>query len=152
VTNIDVLPARPRPLVECGLPPTLMVTRINIVGRARGPASTGRGRIVFNLHVGYYRDPATGRLCGVISDSMRCLTPSGCIHVGCLPTLKEVIQALWDGVKKLLTAIGVIVLAIIAVLVFRGLLRGGPGLGPAPVPVAHGPGSDSGDATGAAAA
>lgn len=65
--------------------------------------------------------------------------------VGCLPTLLEVIQALWEGVKKLLEAIGIILLAILAVLVFRGLLRGGPGLSPAPVPVARAPGADSGN-------
>jgi hypothetical protein len=121
VTDIDVLPARPRPLVECGLPPTVMVTRINIVGRARTPASTGRGRIVFNLHVGYYRDPATGRLCAVISDSERCLTPGGCLHLGCLPTLEEVLDAIWGFLKDLLAAIGIILLAILAALILRGL-------------------------------
>jgi hypothetical protein len=133
VTDIDVLPPRPRGLVECGLPPTVMVTRVNIVGRQRTPASMGRGRIIFNLHVGYYRDPATKRLCAVVSDSQRCLTPGGCIHLGCLPTLEEIV----DEVLSLLKGLGIIILAILAVLILHGLrfpvedvpVEGGP-LGP----------------------
>src|SRR4030042_373326 len=120
VTDIDVLPARPRPLTECGLPPTLMVTRVNVVGRARTPASTGGGRIIFNLHIGYYRDPATNRLCGVISDSKRCLTP-GCIHIPCFPTLREILEKIWDIVKTILKAVGYIFLIIIGIVIFRGL-------------------------------
>jgi Domain of unknown function (DUF4157) len=125
VTHIDVLPARPRPLTECGLPPTVLVTRVNIVGRSVGPRSTGRGRIVFNLHIGYYRDPATGRLCGVISDSERCLTPNGCISLGCFPTLEEVLEAIADALWTLLKAIGIILLALLLAILLRGL-RGVP--------------------------
>jgi hypothetical protein len=132
VTDVDVLPARPRPLTECGLPPTLLVTRVNVIGRARTPASTGKGRIVFNLHIGYYRDPTTSRLCGVISDSELCLTPGGCIRLPCFPTLKELLKALWDAIKTLLKAIGIVILIIIWILILRGL-RMGPG-GPVPVP------------------
>jgi hypothetical protein len=143
VTDIDVLPARPRPLVECGLPPTLMVTRINVVGRARGPTSTGRGRIVFNLHIGYYRDPTTGRLCAVISDSMRCLTPGGCIYLGCFPTLREVLDAIWQAIKDLLEAIGIILLAILLFLILKGL-RTAPSGGGLPAPVlAEGGGAEA---------
>jgi hypothetical protein len=137
VTDIDVLPPRPRALVECGLPPSVMVTRVNIVGRQRTPASTGRGRIIFNLHVGYYRDPATNRLCAVASDSELCLTPAGCIHIGCFPTLEEILDAIWNFVKSLLEILGIIILAIIAALILRGL-RFPPGEGipvPGEVPV-----------------
>ena len=144
VTDIDVLPARPRPLVECGLPPTLMVTRINIVGRARGPTSTGRGRIVFNLHIGYYRDPVTGRLCVVMSDSNRCLTPA-CVRLGCFPTLKEVFDAIKDAIKKVFDVLGIVLVAIRVILIIIAL-RGARALpqpgefGPAPGPVFAGGG------------
>jgi hypothetical protein len=140
VTDVDVLPARPRPLTECGLPPTVMVTRINIVGRARHAGSTGRGRIIFNLHIGYYTDPATGRFCAVASDSTRCLTPGGCIHLGCLPTLREIIDAILDFLKFL----GIVILAIILYLLLRGIRL--PTLEPVPSPVmAGGPGEQEGN-------
>lgn len=124
VTDVDILPPRPRALVECGLPPTVMVTRVNIVGRQRTAASTGRGRIIFNLHIGYYTDPATGRYCAVASDSTRCLTPGGCISLGCLPTLKEILDAILDFLKFL----GAVILFILLVRFLRGVRipTGGP--------------------------
>jgi hypothetical protein len=115
VTDIDVLPARPRPLVECDLPPTLLVTRMNIVGRAKTPASTGGGRLIFNLHIGYYQDPATGRWCGVLSDSKRCLTPA-CM-ISCLPTFEEAIQFLREALWAILKILGIAVLVIIIALI-----------------------------------
>jgi hypothetical protein len=129
VTDIDILPPRLRPLVECGLPPTVLVMRVNIVGRQRTAASTGRGRIIFNLHLGFYRDTATGRFCAVASDSERCLTPGGCISLPCLPSLSEIMNAV---VGALLVG-----LAVGALILLYFLLRGvripfRTGLGPQP--------------------
>jgi len=133
VTHIDVEPPRWRDLVPC-TPPGLPVWRINIVGREVGPTTTGRGRIVFNLHVGYFTDPATGRFCGVIHDSAGCLPGANC-RIQCLPTLRDVVEWILDALKTLLEAIGIVLLIILLILIGRGLLRPGPAPGPMPSPV-----------------
>ena len=136
VTDIDILPPRPRALVECGLPPTVLVTRVNVVGRQRTAGSTGRGRIIFNLHIGYYQDPATRRFCAVISDSTRCLTPGGCLHLGCLPTLREILDAILDFLKFL----GIVILLILLYILLRG--RRLPTVEPVPPPLYAGAGEE----------
>jgi len=107
----------------------VLVTRVNIVGRQRTAGSTGRGRIIFNLHIGYYEDPTTGRFCAVASDSTRCLTPGGCIHLGCLPTLREIIDAILDFLKFL----GLLILLILLYILLRG--QRVPACGPITPPV-----------------
>lgn len=129
LTHIDIEPPRLRPLVPC-VPPTVMVNRINLVGRDLSVPTPGRGPQIFNLHIGYYEDPATGRWCGVIDDSKTCVAPR-CLTV-CLPTLKEVIDWLIDQLKTLLAIIGIVLLTILIILIGRGLLR--PGTGPGTVP------------------
>jgi Domain of unknown function (DUF4157) len=131
LTHIDIEPPRLRPLVPC-VPPTVMVNRINIVGRDLSVPTPGRGPQIFNLHIGYYEDPATGRWCGVIDDSKTCVAPR-CMIV-CLPTLKEVIDWLIDKLKTLLEFIGIALLIILIALITRGLLRPGPGPVPGTVP------------------
>jgi len=134
LTHIDIEPPRWRDLEPC-LPRTVPVYRINIVGRQVSPATTGLGRQIFNLHIGYYRDPTTGRLCAIADDSKMCLI-GRCLSLGCFPTLKEVLDAILRFLKKVLKIIGVIILAIILVLIGRYLLRPGPiPTTPAPVPL-----------------
>jgi uncharacterized protein DUF4157 len=141
LTHVDIEPPRWRPLVPC-VPPTVMVNRINIVGRDLSAPTPGRGPQVFNLHIGYYEDPATGRWCGVIDDSKTCVAPR-CLIV-CLPTLKEVIDWLIDQVKTLLAIIGIALLIILIAIITRGLLRPGPvpGTVPGGVPVLAGGGGE----------
>lgn len=147
LTHIDIEPPRWRPLVPC-VPPTVMVNRINIVGRDLSVPTPGRGPQIFNLHIGYYEDSATGRWCGVIDDSKTCVAPR-CLTV-CLPTLKEVIDWLIDQVKTLLAIIGIVLLTILVILIGRGLLRPGTGPGTVPggVPVLAGSGGERRDKEG----
>jgi hypothetical protein len=126
VTHVDVEPPRWRPLEPC-LPPTVLVNRINIVGRDLSVPTPGKGPQVFNLHIGYYRDPATGRLCGIADDSKRCVAPR-CVFLGCFPTLREVLDEIVDFLKKALIVLGIVALAILIALIIRLL---GPILAPA---------------------
>jgi hypothetical protein len=126
LTHIDVEPPRWRPLEPC-LPPTVLVNRINIVGRDLSTPTTGRGRQVFNLHIGYYRDAATGRLCAIADDSKTCIAPR-CLSLGCFPTLREVLRAIIEFIKTALMIIGIIALAILIALIIELL---GPILAPA---------------------
>jgi hypothetical protein len=141
LTHIDLEPPRWRPLEPC-LPPTVLVNRINIVGRDLSVPGPGRGRQVFNLHIGYYRDPATGRLCVIADDSKTCVAPR-CLSLGCFLTLREVFDAIIEFLKKALVVLGIIALAIIIALIIELL---GPILVPAAVlaAVAAGPGPEGG--------
>jgi len=131
LTHVDIEPPRSRPLEPC-LPPSIRVNRLNIVGREVTTRTRGRGRQVFNLHVGYYRDSETGRLCGVVDDSKKCVSPR-CVMLGCFPTLREVIDAILDFLKiALLVIVGVIVLAVILGIILEGL----PALAPALIGIA----------------
>lgn len=136
LTHIDVLPPRWRPLRPC-LPAHVPVYRVNVVGREVSSATTGKGRQIFNLHVGYYRDPGTGRLCVIADDSKRCVI-GRCVGLGCFPTLREVLDAIWKFIKNVLKVVGIMILLIILVIITRGLMRSGPMPGPAPVPIAGG--------------
>jgi hypothetical protein len=127
LTHIDVEPPRSRDLEPC-LPAGVPVTRVNIVGRQVSSATTGRGRVVFNLHIGYYRDPATGRFCGIVDDSTTCIAPR-CKTLGCFPTKAEVINAIKDFLISLLQFLGTVLFAILAIIL--GLLLRSPV--PAPV-------------------
>jgi|GEM_PF-1782663 len=134
LTHIDIEPPRWRDLEPC-LPRSVPVYRINIVGRQVSPATTGLGRQIFNLHIGYYRDPSTGRLCAIADDSKMCLI-GRCLILGCFPTLKEVLDAILKFLKTILKIVGVVILAIILVLIGRFLLRPGPiPTTPSPVPL-----------------
>jgi hypothetical protein len=126
LTHIDIEPPRWRPLEPC-LPRTVLVNRINIVGRDLSVPTPGRGPQVFNLHIGYYRDPATGRLCVIADDSRTCIAPR-CLFLGCFPTLREVLDAILDFLKKALIVLGIIALAIIIAIIIELL---GPILVPA---------------------
>jgi hypothetical protein len=143
LTHIDIEPPRARPLEPC-LPPTVLVTRINIVGRDVTVPTPGRGPQVFNLHIGYYRDPTTGRLCAIVDDSKTCIA-GRCQVLGCFPTLKEVLDAILEFLKKALEVIGIILLLILLALIGRWLLRPGPGLSPAPGPVIAAGGREAGE-------
>jgi hypothetical protein len=125
VTHIDVEPPRWRDLEPC-TPRGLPVYRHNIVGRDLTVPTPGRGPQVFNLHVGVYRDPATGRWCGIVHDSRRCL-PAWCLKL-CAPTLQEVLDWIIGILKALLVVIGVIALAILIAIIIELL---GPILVPA---------------------
>ena len=118
---MDIEPPRARPLEPC-LPPTVLVTRINIVGRDLTVPTPGKGPQVFNLHVGIYRDPATGRLCGIVDDSKTCIAPR-CLSLGCFATLEEVIEAIVDWLIEILVFLGIIALAAIIAIII-GLLGG----------------------------
>ena len=131
LTHIDVEPPRTRPLVPCPVPP---ITRVNIVGREVSSRSTGRGRIIFNLHIGFFRDRTTGRLCGIVDDSMTCVAPR-CLILGCFPTLREVLDAILDFLKKALIVIGVILLAILLAIILRGLRLPAPETVPLEEPI-----------------
>lgn len=138
LTHIDIEPPRWRPLEPC-LPPTVLVNRINIVGRDLSVPSPGRGRQVFNLHIGYYRDPVTGRMCAIADDSKTCIA-SRCLFLGCFPTLREVLDAILDFLKNALVILGIIALAIIIAFIIEllggilvpvaALAEGGSGPGP----------------------
>lgn len=128
LTHIDIEPPRTRPLVPCTTQP---VTRINLVGRQVTSATTGMGRMIFNLHIGYFRDPTTGRLCVVADDSLTCVAPR-CLMLGCFPTMSEVIDAIWEFLKKAFTALLLLAIAVILFFLLRGM-RLSPGQGlPAP--------------------
>jgi hypothetical protein len=137
LTHIDVELPRWRPLEPC-LPASVLVFRMNIVGRDLSVPTPTKGPQVFNLHIGYYRDPATGRLCGIIDDSKTCIAPR-CAFLGCFPTLREVIDAIVDFLKSLLEFIGILLLVILLILLGGELIKGGeggepiPGLTPEPV-------------------
>ncbi len=134
LTHIDVEPPRWRDLQPC-LPASVPVFRANIVGRQVSAATLGRGRIIFNLHIGYYRDPATGRLCVIADDSMACVIPR-CVTLGCFLTLREVFDAIKDFLKKVLDVLGIValvVLAIILAILGARFLRGVPVPGGGPV-------------------
>jgi hypothetical protein len=139
LTHVDVEPPRARPLEPC-LPSSVLVTRINIVGRDLSRPTPGRGLQVFNLHVGFYRDPATGRLCAIADDSKMCVAPR-CLKLGCFPTAKEVLDAIIEFLKAALLALGIIALAIIIALLIELLW---PILVPAPLLASVGSPSDSG--------
>jgi Domain of unknown function (DUF4157) len=141
VTHIDIEPPRWRPLVPC-LPPTVLVNRLNIVGRQVGPTTTGLGRVIFNLHVGYYRDPVTGRLCAIVDDSMACIAPR-CVHLGCFLTLREVLDAIRRFLSTILDALGLVLLIILAIII--ALLTRGARLQPSPAGVPFGPGGLPGE-------
>ncbi len=118
LTDIEILPPRARPLEPC-LPPTTLVTRINIVGRdATSPS--GRSQ-VFNLHLGYYTDPTTGQYCAIADDSKTCVC-GRCVFLGCFPTLREIADALIEFVKNVLLVLGVILLAWIIAEIIAAIL------------------------------
>lgn len=133
LTHIDIEPPRWRELSHC-FPDGRLVYRMNIVGRQVSAATTGRGRIIFNLHAGYFVDPTTGKYCAVVDDSENCVTGQ-CQILGCFPTLEEVAEAIKKVLEKVLDAIGIILLIIIAIIIAI-ILRGGrvPSTGPTPVP------------------
>ncbi|MEE8057699.1 MAG: hypothetical protein V3T17_07690 [Pseudomonadales bacterium] len=125
LTHVDIEAPRWRDLVPCvaeGVP----VFRTNIVGRQVTPGvTTGKGKQIFNLHIGVYRDPNTQRWCGIIDDSKQCITPTRCQPKVCLPTPKEVLDKVLEFLKILLIAAGitiVIVLLIIAIIKSGGLV------------------------------
>jgi hypothetical protein len=127
LTHIDIEAPRSRDLQPC-LPPGVPVTRINIVGRQVSSATTGKGRQVFNLHVGYYKDPATGRFCGIVDDSQECIAPR-CKSLGCFPTRQEVIDAIKDFLISVLQFLGSVLYVIIAIILGLLLRR------PIPAPI-----------------
>jgi hypothetical protein len=53
---------------------------------------------------------------------MTCVAPR-CLMLGCFPTLREVLDALWEFLKTALAVIGAILLAILLAIIFRGLRR-----------------------------
>ncbi|MEZ4728415.1 MAG: hypothetical protein R3E79_14880 [Caldilineaceae bacterium] len=132
LTHVDIEPPRWRDLEPC-LPAGVPVYRMNIVGRQVSSATTGRGKQIFNLHIGYYRDPRTGRFCGIADDSKLCLA-GRCVNLGCFPTPQEVLDAIIDFLKGVLRILGIILLAILA-LILAWLLKGMRGPMPAPTPV-----------------
>ncbi|HEV8580956.1 MAG TPA: hypothetical protein VGX68_17965 [Thermoanaerobaculia bacterium] len=111
---------------------------MNIVGR---DLTTAPGVKVFNLHIGYYRDPATGRLCGIVDDSYTCVAPR-CKFLGCFPTLREVLDAIVDFLKTALKVIGIILLLVIIALILRWLLSPVPVPAPATAPALAGAGGE----------
>lgn len=117
LTHIDVLPWAIKDLEPC-LPKGVPVTRVNIVGRDLSTPTSGMGPQVFNLHVGYYQDPATGRYCGIARDSKVCVAPA-CQFLGCFPTLEEVLEVIWQFVKAALVVIGVVLLGIIVAILIE---------------------------------
>lgn len=120
LTHIHIEPPRARPLEPCQ-PASVMVTRMNIVGRDTTRGTSPSGSMVFNLHVGYYVDPATGRYCGIVDDSKGCVA-GRCMVLGCFPTLKEVLDALLNALQTLLIAAGLVALAALAALLLGPLL------------------------------
>ena len=141
LTHVDIEPPRWRPLEPC-LPSTVLVNRINIVGRDLSAPTPGRGPQVFNLHIGYYRDPATGRLCAIADDSKTCIAPR-CLMLGCFPTLREVLDAILKFLKAALIILGIVALAIIIAIIIELL---GPILVPVPLLAAESsPGSEGSD-------
>jgi hypothetical protein len=128
LTHVDVEPPRWRDLEPCK-PKGLPVFRINIVGRDLTVPTPGRGPQVFNLHVGIYRDPATGRWCGIAHDSKHCLTGANCRELGCFPTLEEVLDAIRSFLLELLKALGILALLLLLALIIE--LLGGIILVPA---------------------
>jgi len=119
LTHIEVHPPRWRDLEPCK-PKGLPVYRINIIGRDTTTGTSPAGSQVFNLHVGYYVDPATGRYCGIVDDSKRCIC-GRCIELGCFPTLREVLDAIMEFLKKALVVVGIIALAILIALILEAL-------------------------------
>jgi len=140
LTHIDVEQPRWRDLEPC-LPATVPVYRLNIVGRQVTPATTGRGRIIFNLHIGYYRDPATGRYCAIADDSMACIAPR-CVRLGCFPTLREVVDAIAEFLWNVLKVIGWIILAILLALILGRLRVPVPGPAAPPLVANNGAGKN----------
>jgi hypothetical protein len=120
LTHIDIEPPRSRDLVPCK-PAGFPVTRINVIGRDLTTPSPGAGPQVFNLHLGYYTDPVTGRLCAIADDSKKCVS-ARCVELGCFRTMAEVIDALLDFVKTVLVILGIIAMAILLALILELLL------------------------------
>jgi hypothetical protein len=118
LTDIEILPFRAQPLEPC-LPPSVLVTRINIVGRdATSPSGKNQ---VFNLHLGYFQDPATGKYCAIADDSKECIC-SRCKLLGCFLTLKEALDALAEFAKTALLVLGVLILAWIIAEIIAAIL------------------------------
>lgn len=97
------------PLVPCVPYP---VTHIGVVARQKGPLSTGKGKIVFDLHTGFYRDPATKRFCFVLFESH---ATKLCVIL-CFPSWddikrawKKIRDAVADALKYIFAAIGIVV-------------------------------------------
>lgn len=147
VTHIDIEAPRWREL-EGGacdqfIPPGTLVNRMNIVGRQVTAATQGNGRIVFNLHIGYYRHPVTGRYCAVVDDSKECLCGRCALHV-CFLTPQEVLEAVWEFLKKALEILGWLALAVL----LAALLVELSGLILAPVALADNEGTGDGGSHG----
>jgi hypothetical protein len=94
------------------------------VARRKGPASTGKGKIIFDLHAGFYKDRATGRFCFVIHESKA----TGFCAKLCYPTLddlKKAWEAIRDAIVKALQAIfaalGIVVAAWVIYLIADAL-------------------------------
>ena len=111
-----------------------MVNGIHLDRRDLTSQALEEGRQVFNLHIGYYIDPITHKFCGIADDSKKCI-PARCVELGCFPTLKEVLDAILEFLKKALKIIGIVMLAILIALIAILLGRGGRLPAPSPVPV-----------------
>ncbi|MDX8398715.1 MAG: DUF4157 domain-containing protein, partial [Gallionellaceae bacterium] len=105
------------PLIPCVPIP---VTHIGVTVRRKGPLSTGKGKIIANLHIGVYRDLATGRACFVMFESH---ATKLCL-IFCFPTWNDMKRA-WrwlrdkiaKGLKYILAALGIVVAAWIIYLI-----------------------------------
>jgi hypothetical protein len=143
LTHLDIEPPRWRDLEPCK-PKGFKVMRMNIVGRDLSGPSPGKGRQVFNLHVGYYTDPVTGRYCAIADDSKKCVM-GRCQELGCFPTLSEVFDAIIEFLKTILKILGIIALAILLAMIIELLLGGGlEPAGGTPVPTMAGGGGRGG--------
>jgi hypothetical protein len=122
VTHVDVYDGRWKGLdgAKC-VPQGASVYRVNVVGRQVSQNTKGNGKVVFNLHIGYYEDPVTGEYCAVVDDSEECIC-GRCEFHQCLPTAKEALDAAYEFAKIVLKVLGVVVLAAIAVEILEALL------------------------------
>lgn len=108
------------PLEPCVSQP---ITHIGVVIRKKGPQSTGKGKISFDLHIGFYKDNVTGKICFVMFESKTRF----CFKI-CLPNWDD-IKAVWekirdtiaDALKALFAAIGIVVAAWILYLIAEAI-------------------------------
>jgi hypothetical protein len=104
------------PLEPCVLQ---SVSHIGVVVRKKGPQSTGKGKILFDLHTGFYKDNLTNRVCFVIFESKT----RYCYKL-CFPNwndLKRAWEKIRDGIadtlKMLFEIVGIAVAAWLIYLI-----------------------------------
>jgi hypothetical protein len=133
VTHVDIELPRLRDLEPC-LPAGQQVYRMNVVGRRVGPLTTGRGKIIFNLHIGLYRH-TDGRICAIIHDSKGIIPGAWCLNL--CDVWDEILRRIREILMDVLKVLGIIAFVIVAAIMAI-ITMGGSIIIPQPQPVTPG--------------